>query len=1065
MNIPIRNGGPIAWMARNSVAANLLMLVLILGGIAMMFQIRQEYLPSTEPDTVNIDVALPGATPAEVEQSIVLVLEDALSSVQGIDKMTAGASEGNGSVALELATDRSRELVYNEIQQAVDNISTFPNDAEEPVIALSARRWGVLEVQLYGPVTPQAMRMAGEHVRAFLLQQDGITQVEIANEQSMVLHIEVPEAALQTHDLTLQGIAETIRRAALDRAGGTLETAGGDLLLRLADRKDAVAEFEAIPVVTAESGTVVRLGDIAQLTRGFADDGKVMSFNSDTALRLIAYRVGDQTPITISDAVRKAMPDAMATLPAAIEMQLLNDRSDYYKGRMNLLIKNGLIGLGLVLLLLTLFLEIRLAFWVALGIPTAFMGAMLILPWTDQSINLISMFAFILALGIVVDDAIVAGENIYEYRQRGMRRLEAAIQGARDIAVPLSFSILTNIVAFIPLALVPGWMGKLWFVIPVVVSLAFIMSWIEALFILPAHLSGGHNLEKPRRGFGPIAWIGAVLGGMEWILKKIQWFFATGLQLFIHHAYRPVLRLALSWRYATLALMVGILIIAIAWVQSGRMGWGLFPPVPRDYSKAVVSMPVGTPDDVTLAARDAVVAAAERVIELNGGDQLSTGVRADVDGITIDVRAYLTPPEVRTIETRAFTSAWRKELGELPSVRSVRFESSWGGPGGTSIAIRLSHADTDVLADAAADLARILGDFKSVRDVDDGFSPGKAQLEFSLTEAGRALGLTSDDVAAQVRAAFFGIEALAQQDGRNEVEIRVRKPRSERASEYDIEQLLIRTPDGGTVPLYEVADVKRGRSDASITREDAQRVVTVKANVEPRSETNQVIAAVTEDVLPQLQVDFPGLAYSLEGRQAAQKDTMKSFMTFSIPLALVIIYGLLAIPFRSYFQPMVIMMAIPFGFVGAVIGHEIMGYGLSIISVFGIIALSGVVINAGIVMIDYANKARQTGLQAFEAIEAAGLRRFRPILLTTVTTFGGLAPMIFETSRQAKFLIPMAISLGYGIVFATLIVLFLIPALYLVLEDLKAALRWTMNPSQETPVPNKTDDDLPIPAE
>ncbi|MEM7056327.1 MAG: efflux RND transporter permease subunit [Pseudomonadota bacterium] len=1064
MNLPIRNGGPIAWMARNSVAANLLMLVLILGGIAMMFQIRQEYLPSTDPDTVEIRVELDGATPAEVEQSVVLVLEDALSGIQGIEKMTARAYEGAGGISVELSTDMSRELIYNEIQQAVDQIDTFPDDADQPELSLSSRRWDVVEVQLYGPVTPQAMRAAGEHVRTYLLQQDDITQVEIANEEQMVLHVEVPEAALQTHDLTLRDIAQTIRQAALDRAGGTLETAGGDLLVRLADRKEAVSDFESIPVVTADSGTVIRLGDLAEVTRGFADGSQVVSFNSDTALRLEVFRVGDQTPISISDAVHRAIPDAMSTLPEAIEMQLLNDRSDYYKGRMNLLIKNGLIGLGLVLLLLTLFLEIRLAFWVALGIPTAFMGAMLILPWTGSTINLISMFAFILALGIVVDDAIVAGENIYEYRQRGMQRLEAAIQGARDIAVPLSFSILTNIVAFIPLALVPGWMGKMWFVIPVVVSLAFIMSWIEALFILPAHLSHGHGTKK-RRLFGPIAWIGAVVSGLEWILKQVQRFFAAGLQGFIQYAYRPVLRVALSWRYATVSLMIAILAITIAWVESGRMGWGLFPPVPRDYSKAVVSMPVGSPEEVTLAARDAVVAAAQRVIDKNGGEQLSTGVSAEVSDTSVEIRAYLTPPDVRTIGTRTFTSAWRKELGEVPSVRSVRFESSWGGPGGTSIAVRLSHASTQVLEEAAADLARRLADYGPVRDVDDGFAPGKTQLEFSLTEAGRALGLTSDAVAAQVRAAFFGVEALAQQDGRNEVEVRVRKPRSERTSEYDIERLLIRTPDGGTVPLYEVADVSRSRADATISREDGQRIVNVTANVEPRSETNQVIAAVTADVLPQLQVDFPGLAYSLEGRQAAQKDTMRSFMTFSIPLALMIIYGLLAIPFRSYLQPMVIMMAIPFGFVGAVIGHEIMGYGLSIISVFGIIALSGVVINAGIVMIDYANKARATGLQAYEAIEAAGLRRFRPILLTTVTTFGGLAPMIFETSRQAKFLIPMAISLGYGIVFATVIVLLLIPALYLVLEDIRALFRWIMNPSGDPRPPEKVDDDLPIPAE
>ena len=477
---------------------------------------------------------------------------------------------------------------------------------------------------------------------------------------------------------------------------------------------------------------------------------------------------------------------------------------------------------------------------------------------------------------------------------------------------------------------------------------------------------------------------------------------------------------------------------------------------------AIVSMPVGAPIETTLAVRDRVAAAAEAVLAETGGDAQGIGVYTLVEDTRINVRTYLQPPrpapipdfelspggiydyvaayfapEVnRPVPTREFTRMWRERVGNIAEARSIRYESSWGGPGSASLEIRLSHADTGVLERAAQDLAARLDDYQPVRDSDDGFTPGKDQLEFRLTEEGRAVGLTSEEVAAQVRAAFFGIEALAQQEGRNEVSVRVRLPREERASEADIETMLIRTPDGGSVPLFEIASVERGKADSKIVREDGFRIVTVSADVEPRSETNQVIAAVTAETLPRLQEDYPGLGYSLEGRQAAQRDTMNSFFTFSIPLALVIIYGLLAIPFRSYFQPMIVMMAIPFGFVGAVLGHLIMGMSLSIISVFGIIALGGVVINAGIVMIDYANKARATGAPAFDAMWRAGKRRFRPILLTTLTTFGGLAPMIFETSRQAKFLIPMAVSLGYGIVFATAIILFLIPCLYMILDDL-----------------------------
>jgi len=1023
MSPRLRSQGPIAWMARHSVAPNLLMLVLILGGIFMSTKIKQEYLPATEPDTVTVNIALPGATPEEVEQSIVLAAEEEMRGVQGIAKLTATATEGSAKLVAELSTDRDRQLVYNDIQQAIDRVTTFPDDAEEPRVKLAAHRRAVIDLHIYGEVDPRSLRMAGEHVRNALLQQPDISQVDLKGSGDLEIQVEIPQAALRAYGLTLSGVAATIREAALDRSGGTLETRGGDLLLRLADRRDAAQDFAMIPLIADRRGTVLRLGDIADVTPAFEDNNLFATFDGKPSIRLEVFRVGSETPITVADAVKRTVPSAMATLPEALQAITLNDRSIYYRDRMNLLLKNGFIGLILVLCVLSFFLEYKLAFWVAVGIPTAFLGTLLVLPVYGASINLVSMFAFILALGIVVDDAIVAGENIYEYLERGMSRIDAAIQGARDIAVPLSFSILTNIVAFIPLALVPGTHGKFWVVIPMVVVTAFLLSWIEALFVLPAHLA---NVRRRAEGERPNLAI------------RIQQGFSAGLARFVRGVYGPLLRVAMHWRYATVALMAAALIITLAWPLTGRMGWGLFPAIPRDYAKATVTMPVGTPLEVTVAARDHMVAAAERVLAANGGDQLRQGIYTIIEDTTVTMRIFLQPPDVRPIPTSEFTNKWRREAGPISAARSIRYESSFGGPGGgTGISIRLSHPDVDVLATTASVLAERLGEFGPVRDPDDGFTPGKAQLEFRLTEAGRSLGLTSEDVARQVRAAFFGVEALAQQDGRNEVTVRVRRPEAERRSEAAIESLLIRTPDGGEVPLFEVANVERGRADARIGREDGLRIVTVSANVEPARETNQVLAAVTANTLPRLQEDYPGLGYSLQGRQATQRDTMNSFMTFSIPLALIIIYGLLAIPFRSYVQPAIVMTAIPFGFAGAVIGHLIMGMSLSIISVFGIIALSGVVINAALVMIDYANKARAAGAGAFEAIWRAGMRRFRPILLTTMTTFGGLAPMIFETTRQAKFLIPMAVSLGYGIVFATLVVLFLIPCLYMILEDLR----------------------------
>ncbi|MEM7508097.1 MAG: efflux RND transporter permease subunit [Pseudomonadota bacterium] len=1062
----LRGGGPVAWMARHSVAPNLLMLVLILGGLFMSFSIKQEYLPSSAPDIIDVRVPLPGSTPEELEQSIVLALEAEMRGVAGISKLSGVANEGLGRVSVELSGDRSTEQVYADVVQAVSRVTTFPEDAEEPQISLSVRRREVVELHLFGDVDLRSLRMAAEQVRTALLQHPNISQVDLAETNELEIHIEVSRGALLAYDLTLEEVAERIREAALDRSGGTLETAGGDLLLRLAERREALRDFAMIPLIADRRGTVVRLGDVARLREGFADGKAESTFDGKPSIRINVFRVGDETPIAVAEAVRGTPPpdrlqqaiidtkiavtgalstilpievyepppgeaglDAvMATLPEALDIVILNDRSVYFQDRMKLLMKNGFIGLILVLILLSLFLEFKLAFWVAVGIPTAFLGTLLFLPIFGATINLVSMFAFILALGIVVDDAIVAGENIYEYLERGMTRIDAAVQGARDIAVPLSFSILTNIIAFIPLALVPGTFGKFWVVIPLVVATAFVLSWVEALFVLPAHLAAVKRRD-PNRRLGPLA--------------LTQRAFAAGLAWIIRQIYAPVLAVAMRWRYVTTALMIAALAIVLAIPLSGRMGWGLFPPIPRDHATANVFMPVGASDQSALAARNEVEAAARRVIEAHGGDRLARGIYTNFRDQSIEIEVHLQPPGVRPLETAVFADLWREEAGVPAAARFVSFQSSFGGPGGgTGIEIRLSHPDVDVLAEAASRLAQELAEFGPVQDPNDGFTPGKEQLEFRLTEAAQSLGLTPDIVSSQVRAAFFGVEALAQQEGRNEVTVRVRLPEAERRSEADIETLMIRTSDGGEVPLFEIATVERSRAAARINREEGLRVVSVTAKVRPQEETNQVLAAVTGQVLPQLELDYPGLSYSLRGRQQTEAETLNSFMLFSIPLALVIIYGLLAIPFRSYLQPVIIMMAIPFGFAGAVLGHMIMGMSLSIISVFGIIALGGVVINAALVMIDYANKTVAAGASPFEAMWRAGQRRFRPILLTTMTTFCGLAPMIFETSRQAQFLIPMAVSLGYGIVFATLVVLFLIPCLYMILEDMK----WLINP-------------------
>lgn len=1025
--------GPIAWMVHNRVSANLLMVVLMLGGLFMTTKIQQEVFPAFDLDRVSVRVAYPGATPEEVEQGVVLAIEEAVRAIDGVDEVRSTASEGVASVDLELRTDADQQKVWQDVQQAVSRITTLPDETERPEVSLNIHRRDVMDIQVHGPVDEMALYRAAQRIREGLLQQRGITQVELEGARPLEVHIEIPEADLRAYGLTLGDVAQRVRAMALDRAGGHIETAGGEILLRLKERRQWAEEFAQIPLIASQRGVMLRLGDIARVTDGFTESQVIGTFNGEPSIGVSVYRVPGQTPIGVSEETREALPQLLATLPPQIHASIEDDSSLVYKDRLNLLMKNGFLGLILVLVLLSLFLEFKLAFWVTVGIPTSFLGALLFLPGMDVSINMVSLFAFIVALGIVVDDAIIAGENIYEYRQRGMDFIEASIQGARDIAVPLSFAILTNVVAFMPMLFIPGAFGKIWAMIPLVVTTVFLISWVEALFILPTHLAHVRDRRQTRWGEA---------------LHHRQQRFSAGFSNFVERRYRPLLTLAVRHRYMTLAAAIGLLAVVLTIPVSGRMGFILMPKVESDRAYAGVTLPVGSPESRLIAARDRLVAAANDVIAENGGRKLSTGVQALIEENNISVQAYLRPAGERPISTAEFTRLWRQKVGTIPGAESGRFQSDRGGPGGgASISIELNHNDVKMLERASGDLAARLEQFGSVKDVDDGYTPGKRQMDFRLTEEARSLGLTAGEVGNQIRHAFYGAEALRQLRGSDEVKVIARLPESERQRLYDLEQMLIRTPDGSYVPLARIARFEPSRAFTAITRRNGRRTVTVTANVDPIDDTSGVLSSVTKDVLPQLLRDYPGLGYSFEGRQASMREAVQSFFV-SVTLALAVIFALLAVPFRSYVQPLLVMVAVPFGLVGAILGHLLMGYNLSMISVMGIIALGGVVLNDALVMIDYANARRREGEHAFDAVIGAGVRRFRPIMLTTLTTFGGLAPMIFETSRQARFMIPMAISLGYGILFATAITLVLVPSLYVILDDIKQLLGQTESPGE-----------------
>lgn len=1019
--------GIIGWMIENRVTPNLIMLFLIIGGLFMTTRIKKEVFPDFELDLVTVSVSLPGGSPEEVEQGVILVVEEAIRGIEGVKEVTATASEGSGSVTAEMLIGANRTQVYQDIKQAIDRITTFPEEAERPNVSLSAHRRDVMDIELYGDVSERVLREVVEHVRDRLLQSPGVTQVDIDDSRAPEVLVAISEETLRRYGLSLDEIAGKIGQASVETGGGKIETSSGEILLRVDDRREWAREYADIPIVTTPEGTVLTLGKIGTVREGFEDSNHFARFNGKRSMGLDVFRIGDETPIGVSDAVKAAMKEIEPDLPPGVEMAIRIDDSDTYRQRLSLLLKNACFGFILVLLLLGMFLEFKLAFWVTMGIPTSFLGGMLFLPWLGISINMISMFAFIVALGIVVDDAIVAGENIYDARERGLNNFDAAALGARGVSVPIAFSILTNVAAFLPLLFVPGIFGKIWGVIPIVVITVFLISWLESLLILPSHLA--HTRSRPRSRFS------AKLHGY-------QQAFSRGVRTFIDTRYGPFLEQTLKWRGLTIALGLGALILVLSYIESGRIGLIFLPRVEADQATVTARLPLGSPLSTAEAVERRLIASGEKVIAENGGDRLGIGVASSINENNVDVRIYLREPGIRPISTARVSELWREATGTIPGVESIRFESDRGGPGsGAGLTVELSHRDTEVLDRAATTLASRLEQFPSVKDVDSGYSPGKRQFDFKIKPAGESLGLTSREIARQVRNSFYGAEALRQQRGRNEVKVMVRLPESERTSEYDLDNLLIKTPGGTFVPLMQVATVERGRSYRSINRREGRRTTTVSADVEPIGETSVLIETLNQTVLPQLARDFPGLTYGYEGRQADQRDSMKNLRTGFL-LSLMLIYFLLAVPFRSYTQPIIVMISIPFGIVGAVIGHMIMGYNISMISIMGIIALAGVVVNDSLVLIDYANTLRrEEGMNPWDAIRNAGTRRFRPIILTTLTTFGGLAPMIFETSRQARFMVPMAISLGFGILFATVITLVLVPSLYLVVEDLTNLVR------------------------
>ncbi|OEU72547.1 MAG: acriflavin resistance protein [Desulfuromonadales bacterium C00003093] len=1035
--------GAIKWMARNHVAANLLMMVLLLGGFIMAPSIKQEIFPEVSLDRVSVSVAYPGAGPEEVEEGIILKIEESLSAVDGIKQLKATANEGSGSVIAEVYSDIDVDDVLQDIKSEIDRISTFPEDAEKPIISKLSNRREVISVVIYGETSEQVLREQAEQIRDELLELPDITQVDLSGVRPFEITIEVPEKNLRRYHLTLDQVAARIRAASLDLPGGTIKTSGGEILLRTKERRYWGAEYADITIIGKADGSQVRLGEIANVIDGFADSETYGRFDGKPAAMVKVFRIGEQKPTEISARVIAYVDQKRQESPESLQLAIWNDTTEIFNSRMSLLQKNAMIGLTLVVIILGLFLEIRLAAWVMLGIPISFFGTLFVMPWLGVSINMISLFAFILALGILVDDAIVIGENIFEHRQRGKPYAQAAIDGTLEVAIPVTFSILTTIAAFLPLIFVSGMMGKFIQVIPVIVITLLLMSLIESLLVLPAHLSFGKARSQNS----------GLLGRIDRVRQR----FGDSLERFINGPYLKLLKLNLNFRYASLAIGLTALLLTIGIVKGGLIKFTFMPEIDGDRITVAIQMNRGVPIEETGRVADLILqkgleTVAEYDAERPAGDSILRNVYTVVGGNIAgggpgggssttathmsNIAMFLTKSELRDIPATEISTTWRKKVGEIPGIDALTFRSNLVRMG-ANIDVLLAHQDFAALEQSSERIRTALAAYQGVSDIEDTYARGKREIKLKLKPAARTLGITESDLGRQIRAAFYGAEALRLQRGRNELKVMVRYPDADRRELWNFETMRIRTPTGQEIPLTQAAEIIEGYGFSEINRTDRKRVINVSATVDgQQANAREIITDLKRNLLPQLTADYPGLTWDMEGEEKERSESLGSMLN-GFKLAMVAIFTLLAIPFRSYSQPLLIVAAIPFGMIGAVLGHIIMGFNLSLLSLFGLVALSGVVINDSLLLIDKANRNRRAGIPLYEAIVSAATRRFRPIVLTSLTTFFGLIPMILETSVQAQFLVPMAISLGFGILFGTGIILLLIPALYLILEDVR----------------------------
>ena len=1047
-----RREGIIGWFVRNHVAANLLMFAIIGLGLYSGLNLRQQTTPDFDINYVSVRVPYLGAAPEEVEEGVVIKIEEAIQDTKGIKKIKSTSSEGLGSVRAEVEIGADINEVLNEIKAKVDAISTFPELTEKPVVYKVEIPTGILFVSIYGDLDEYQRKNIAEEMKDELLNFPEIKSINLLGDRNFEISIEVTENVLREYDLTMSEISAAIRASSIDLPGGRIRTDGGDILLRTKGQVYTGEEFGALVLRTYPDGSRLLLSDIANIDDGFVESRSWGRFNGQSTLDMEILAAQAENEIETADRVKEYISEKSSSLPEGINLEVWGDRSIYLQDRLDMMSKNMLQGAILVFIVLSLFLRLKVAIWAVIGIPIAFFGALWLMPVGPfpVTINMISLFGFIMVLGIVVDDAIIIGESIYTKIRADGHSIENVIKGAQKVALPATFGVLTTIAAFAPMLFVTGFAGPFFKAMSVVVIFCLFFSIIESKLILPAHLAYAKideiNEEEIFSSYSNIPWYKRP----SRLFQRANRFVQNNLHSIIENKYAPLIEKAVRNRGLTIATFLSALIIIIGILNSGITKFVLFPEVPGDYVVVELTMIDGS----SAESRDEVINRIEKAaLDINdewlekypndlppinkmgaytgGMTELGTPIAGDNIGLLV---AEL-PFENRKVSVIELENMWRDKVEDMPGVKKLTFDSGRNIGGGSSISFNILGEDIKQLEEASKQLERKLTEYEGVFDIRSSLNVGGEEIKLDIKPQAESLGLSMASVGRQVRQAFYGEEAQRIQRGKNEIKVMVRYPEEDRTSIGNLESMRIRNNNGDEIPFSSVATASFGKAYSSIIRENGIRVVTVSADADSSTvEPRRVISDITENYIPEMRDRFPQLEFDLEGSSSETVKLVQELTNASIA-ALFLIYILIAIPLKSYLQPIIIMSVIPFGLIGAVIGHIVLNEAISMFSLFGLVALAGVVVNDSIIMVDFINKARQEGMDIIQAVVNSGTQRFRAIILTSLTTAIGLMPIMTETSTQAQFVIPMAISIAFGIVFATVITLFLVPCLYVLQDD------------------------------